>query len=377
MSVKINLAIILRFFVGTLFLFSGIAKLFPIETFEFSLVSQGIAGWSIVPYLSRFIVASEIFLGLAFFQNDGLKRIFIPAAFLMLLIFSFHLLYTIFTVGSTGNCGCFGQLIPMTPLEALIKNIVLLVFLIYIYQKTISPPKLLLAIPTLLLIISFAVIFIGFRIEPYEVFSPSTVPQRIQNESTDQKITSENFEEKDQFLSEGEEQLKPVESDSPQTKLSEETTKTVTSEKNQEQIGKEKFDKSVSQFSRFSSFSNSEKVDLDEGEKIVAVLSLDCDHCMDTANKLGRIKDEITLPPVYFLFLGEEDQLNDFFDSAGAEFPYLIITPSQFFPLIENFPPRICYLIEGNIVGDWDYETFSEENLKKTLNKFSAITSIQ
>ena len=77
MAVKINLAITLRYFVGILFLFSGIAKLFPIETFEFSLVSQGIAGWSIVPYLSRFIIAAEIFLGLAFFQNAGLKRIFI------------------------------------------------------------------------------------------------------------------------------------------------------------------------------------------------------------------------------------------------------------------------------------------------------------
>ena len=52
----------------------------------------------------------------------------------MVTIFSIHLSTQIF--GESENCGCFGDLIPMTPLEFLIKNIITLVILFLIYQKS-------------------------------------------------------------------------------------------------------------------------------------------------------------------------------------------------------------------------------------------------
>ena len=53
----------------------------------------------------------------------------------MLIVFSLHLSYSIF-LGDSENCGCFGELIPMSPLQALIKNIITIIFLGFLYKKT-------------------------------------------------------------------------------------------------------------------------------------------------------------------------------------------------------------------------------------------------
>ena len=57
--------LVLRFLLGAFFVFSAIVKLYPIEPFEYTLIEHGLAGWGMAPYLARFIVISEAFLGLA------------------------------------------------------------------------------------------------------------------------------------------------------------------------------------------------------------------------------------------------------------------------------------------------------------------------
>jgi thiol-disulfide isomerase/thioredoxin len=58
----------------------------------------------------------------------------------MLILFSLHLAYSIF-LGDSENCGCFGELIPMSPLQALIKNIITLGVLGYLYKNTPEDTK--------------------------------------------------------------------------------------------------------------------------------------------------------------------------------------------------------------------------------------------
>ena len=92
----------LKIFLGCIFIFSGIVKLFPIEPFEFIIVKQGIAGWETVPYLSRLIIGFEIFLGFSLLQKSYIKKIFIPAAVILLAIFTLHLFYRIHEKNSGG-----------------------------------------------------------------------------------------------------------------------------------------------------------------------------------------------------------------------------------------------------------------------------------
>ena len=126
-----------RILISALFLLSAFAKLYPTPMYGITKVfEQGQLipiGFSenIAPYFSRLIIGAEFFLSIAILFNNYLKKVIVPLAFIMVAVFSIHLSTQIF--GDSENCGCFGDLIPMTPFEALIKNIITLVILSFIY----------------------------------------------------------------------------------------------------------------------------------------------------------------------------------------------------------------------------------------------------
>ena len=66
---------ILRVIVGATFVFSGVAKLFPIEPFEIVFVDLGIENFFIASIIARFIIALEIFLGLSIIFDSWFKDI--------------------------------------------------------------------------------------------------------------------------------------------------------------------------------------------------------------------------------------------------------------------------------------------------------------
>ena len=132
---------IIRVLVSALFLLSAFAKLYPTPMYgitkvfeEGQLIPMGFSE-GLAPYFSRFIIAIEFFIAFAILQRNYLKKLVIPTSILMLIIFSLHLAYSIF-LGDSENCGCFGELIPMSPLQALIKNIITLGVLGFLYKNT-------------------------------------------------------------------------------------------------------------------------------------------------------------------------------------------------------------------------------------------------
>jgi hypothetical protein len=138
---KKNLPLIIRVLVSALFLLSAFAKLYPTPMYgitkvfeEGQLIPMGFSE-GLVPYISRLIIAVELFIAIAILQKNYLKKLVIPASILMLFVFSLHLAYSIF-LGDSENCGCFGELIPMSPIQALIKNIITLGVLGFLYKNT-------------------------------------------------------------------------------------------------------------------------------------------------------------------------------------------------------------------------------------------------
>ena len=86
-------------------------------------------------------------------------------------------------------------------------------------------------------------------------------------------------------------------------------------------------------FAAFREFSGGEIVNLDNGIKLVCLFSLDCEDCMQTAFKLGQAKNDWkNFPKVYILFLGEEEQVNNFFDAAAMTFPLQNYFAANFLP---------------------------------------------
>ena len=137
---KKNLPMIIRVLISALFLLSAFAKLYPTPMFGITkvfeqgqLIPMGFPE-DLVPYLSRFILAIELLIAFAILQKNYLKKLIIPSSIGLLVLFSLHLTYSIF-LGDTENCGCFGDLIPMSPLQALIKNLITIAVLGYLYKN--------------------------------------------------------------------------------------------------------------------------------------------------------------------------------------------------------------------------------------------------
>jgi uncharacterized membrane protein YphA (DoxX/SURF4 family) len=152
------LIISLRVLVALTFIFSAISKLFPIEVFELNFVYQGISNWDVAPYLARFLIILELFLGVSLLFTNLLKQLILPATLFLLVSFSFYLLFSIYKNGNEGNCGCFGTLLPMSPLQSLSKNFFLILITLFIYSKTESKPwKFKWLLPSLFILISTSI----------------------------------------------------------------------------------------------------------------------------------------------------------------------------------------------------------------------------
>lgn len=300
-----RLPVIIRVVLATAFVLSAVTKMLPIEVFEKTLVLAGLATWNTVPVLSRLIVAVECGLGLCLLQKNGLRTVIFPATALLLLFFSGYLIVQGRQTGfSTGNCGCFGEWIPMSPLAALIKNGVLFMLTSVAFASTPQTEKSRWKIPAGLFLVALVAVFSILRPQAYWAATIETHGGLPTDPLT-----------------------------------------------------------------AFTSFVGTGTVDLTKGRVLVALFALDCEDCMEVAGKVGHLGKQSDLPPLYALFLGDSSEVSHFFEVAGTTFPYRILEPMTFFPLLDEAPapPRVVYLQDGRVRGEWHYSTFREDAFLKTV----------
>jgi uncharacterized membrane protein YphA (DoxX/SURF4 family) len=131
------LNIILRVFLGLLFIASAILKLFPIEAFDAKILEQiPFVGWTFSMILARVIIGFELTLGILIIAGFWTRKIVYPITLAMLVFFTITLIYSLVRFGNQPNCGCFGELLPFSNLESLFKNLVLIVLTFYLYKKS-------------------------------------------------------------------------------------------------------------------------------------------------------------------------------------------------------------------------------------------------
>ena len=97
-SEKNQLLFIFQLLISALFLLSAVAKLYPTPIYgitkifeEGQLIPMGFSE-SIAPYFSRFIIGAELFLAIGILFNNYLKKIIVPLSFIMISIFSIHII---------------------------------------------------------------------------------------------------------------------------------------------------------------------------------------------------------------------------------------------------------------------------------------------
>lgn len=351
----------IRIIVSLLFIVSAVAKMYPspyfaISTFEVKqLYTLGFSE-HVAPYFSRTLIGIELAMGFLLLQNHWLKRFIVPITILLLAVFVGHLTYVTFlSGGDSGNCGCFGELIPMTPIEAIIKNIVaigLLGYLYYILPKETSNHNF-----WILTTVLFATILGIYMVAPIQPVA-TTLPVSETEEPT------EGFDSSIPTIDSTTMTLQnPLENE----KLTNEVKKDSIKKVEVQNLNEPKKIKS----GNAALFPN-----IDKGKKILCYFVPGCDHCKDAAKELTEMrKKDASLPPLSIIFMNEEaDLIPAFFKEVGATYPYKIIEIIPFWNTLGSGKdtPGVKYLWNGNEIkyywGITD-DKFVGEDLKKYLNQ--------
>src|ERR1043165_1876337 len=139
-----------RFFIGGLFIFSGLIKLNdPVGTkikmeeyFEVFTEDFGSFFHYFIPYaleIGFIMIVLEIVLGVAVLIYYRMNL----TTWLLLGIMVFFTFLTFYSAyfNKVTDCGCFGDAIKLTPWESFWKDIVLMIFVLHLfwYRKTYTP----------------------------------------------------------------------------------------------------------------------------------------------------------------------------------------------------------------------------------------------
>jgi hypothetical protein len=346
-----NISWILRLIISALFIVSAVAKLYPspyfaISTFEVKQLyplgfSEGFA-----PYFSRILIGIEFALGIAILLKDYLKKITIPATILLLSVFVIHLSYTTFVSGNAGNCGCFGELLPMTPVEAIIKNIIAIGLLIWLFKILPADKK---SNFWLLKSVGLGCILALFMLAPIRPVA---------------EVIEEPISEIQDNLGVVVDTSALLTIEEPKTVITKDTIKKADEKKTEDAPKKVK--------------SGYEKYfpGIDNDKKILCYFVPGCDHCMDTAKELNEmLKKDKNFPPIYVIFMNEEpEKIPTFFEFAGTKFPYKMIDVIPFWTELGDGrdTPGVKYLWNGNEFKYYDginENKFNGAEFKKLIKK--------
>jgi thiol-disulfide isomerase/thioredoxin len=338
----------LRGLIAFLFLLSAAAKLYPspsfaLTTFELKqLIPMGFSE-DFAPYFSRTLIGCELALGILMLQPHFYKKLVLPMSFLMLLIFSSHLTYEILSVGNTGNCGCFGALLPMTPMQAVIKNIIAMGIIAYLFKTAdYSKDK---SNFSFLMAITFASVLLISFFAPVIKAAQTSIQQIAETEEIDTNQTS----------------IPIIEA----TTTGDSITKSVVSiekpvaEPKQSKSGYEKYFQGI-----------------DKGKKILCFFAPDCSHCQETARELTELKKkDPKFPKIKILFMDEGvEKIPEFFSFAGATYPYQILDIVTFTNVlgVTKDTPGVLYIWNGNVIKTFDginTNKFDKLSFKELVNK--------
>jgi uncharacterized membrane protein YphA (DoxX/SURF4 family) len=131
-----------RFFVGGLFIFSGLIKLndpvgtqIKLEEY-FEVFAQDFGSWFhfFIPYaleIGMVLVVLEVVLGVAVLLYYRMKHTTLVLLALM-VFFTFLTFYSAY-FNKVTDCGCFGDAIKLTPWQSFWKDIVLMVFVLHLF----------------------------------------------------------------------------------------------------------------------------------------------------------------------------------------------------------------------------------------------------
>lgn len=303
---KINISKAIVILVAIFFIVSAVSKLFPVIQFEFLLGSFAIP-WNWTPYVARAVISIELILGLLLLFQFRLFKISIPLCIRFLLFMILVLMYRWYTAGADAECGCMGEWLSMTPAQSILKNIVLIVVLLWL-KRIVVQRELSRRWNYLLGALLIGALVVPYIVEPVYIGANTA---RTQQESYPMDIELLYAE-------------------------------------NQKEIP---------------------KVNLREGKHIIAFLTVHCPHCKLAGEKLGIMHRQNPDYPIYFFINGKDDEIQEFrskYKCESVQFSKLL--QPQFLQLSGPSLPSVQFVDEGTVVRNVDYLDLDNESIRKFLD---------
>lgn len=376
-----------RLLLSFLFIFGAVSKLISMPFFD-GMVAELILGQDyfnhpqemiLVQWLTRILVAIELWIGIALLQNKVFKKVTLPLTLLTLILFTVHLFYESLKKENgfiEGNCGCFGDVLPMNNLESIIKNVIGISLAIFTWFKFDNQTfrswtsSVFLGLVTLFTL--------SFGVKSYQ-----KAPESINSTTLSQNITIQDTTDTDSQDSVLIDSLTPALN--KEVLIKESKKETTTLEKIITTIPKEN---NVSNSSKISPQTTLEllnyyipdlKKHLQKNDTtLVCLFSMTCSHCQEVYRDISSMKSSSKLPPIYLVNYGSEYEQNYFFTQAGNKNdPHHKIEDFTIFKrLLEGKTyPRILCISKGKILKEWDVDSYQKEDfmnhfgIKKIIEK--------
>lgn len=343
---------IVRIFLGALFILSAVLKLISIDTFEVYIYSFQLCSFTLAAIGARCLIAAEFIIGCALALKVQYRWAWWLAT-LMTVGFTFFLVYVVL-FRNDANCHCFGDLIPIEPLHSIYKNIGILLLLGFAYKQT--PKRLSLRwekddegkrkfikeIKEKDYAPRFQKWFAGLTggtclVVLFILFPPNAVYSAIfsENNLVNTTIFDKAYADSSFYL-----------------KI------------NDVQYIKEK-DTVV--------FKNdTTRLDIDKGKYVIAIISSGCKYCRQSCDLISNISERNHLDKgkIKFLVWGTDESLSHFMRVTKTwEYEYRMISPYLAIDMVYGNFPTFAYVVDGKIVGAFNYRGVSEPDIVKFLTE--------
>jgi len=288
------------------------------ESFELYIFSFGLFSFDLCSVAARFLICSELLLGLGLVSGLWRKTVNYLCA-LMLGGFSIFLVWRL-AVGDEGSCHCFGDVLDMNPWQSLIKNAVFAALLaggwnykLPAFMDKVSK-KIWLLVTILLSVACFATVFI---------VNPPDMVVRWRTGSSDYLVMD-----------------------------------------------------------KWEQYAEEADVVDDGDHRVVLFLSPYCEHCQHCAAKLTRMieRHDLYTGDFFIVFMYPYDEEGHdmapleeaFFEGAGVEdlgIPRLYLSYLEFIPLTRGLQPLVCLFDGTTKVAEYDGLTLDENFLVEFLSE--------
>jgi hypothetical protein len=295
-----KIAIVLFFLLGLFFAASALAKAVAYQDFL-----NGIALYRVVtePSLVRLAgagtLAIETILAVALLFRLWPRQFTLPLGLILLAVFTGLIAYA-WKYHSLEDCTCFGNMVTMGPLASIIKNLILMTLLAWLWFM--SGPSL---VPqwTSRRFAAAGLLFVALGALNIGLAKPEPQPQDIAKSTT-------------------------IDDGDPR-----------------------------GPYGYLVKTEDGQEFDLEVGDYLVCLLSATCEHCMAAVPKLNQMQAEVEgFPQIVGLCLGDAASLANFREETFPEFPTRLIPDLEFLNLLKEKPPKFVALLDGKIMKAWEAE---------------------